>query len=157
MIGDDFVSGDLPLFKTVPFANDYKVSKNGVVISYRTSKAKILSGSTKGSARRPQLRFTLVNNNGDRDVLLATEIVYRTYVGEIPDGSGVYPIDNDYTNPSLENLELRESSVGNRGKFGKAWRLAMTYSQIVGVDKLIELLVSAIDSTKEIQNDTENS
>lgn len=109
---------------------NYKVGKDGTVISLRGLEPKVLKPQLTTQSNKKYLSVGLYNKDNRRNskgmkvpkMLYLHRIVWETYMGDIPEGFEIDHIDGNPHNCSLENLQLvthRENcSNHQRGKLG---------------------------------------
>lgn len=119
----------------IPYAPDYRVSRDGRVESRRNSVARLLKGCIVGAPTRRERRYTLQSPDGTI-TRTAAQLVADVYLGGIPDGLIVDYVDGDTMNASAENLFFREVVRHQSRMVAVCNEFAMRY----GYDALFELI-----------------
>lgn len=92
-------------FKDIPgYDGIYKISKDGVVISYKFNKPKIIKPSVA------EYMVVPLYKNGKQSLELLHRLLYKVFIGNIPEKMYVDHIDRNKLNNNLENLRLVTNS-----------------------------------------------
>lgn len=116
---------------------DYTVSIDGIVVSHKHGKTRVLKPLLVSQSVKKYLQVGLFNDHNRRNskgekvpkFTYVHRIVWETYMGEIPDKLEVDHIDENPHNNHLENLRLVTSKQNSRTHFRKEKGFLFTESR----------------------------
>lgn len=145
------------------YNGDYKIDKNGCVISFKRKKQRILTQS------KDYKGYPIVNlcNGNKKSIIRIHQLVAITFLNYVRNGKNdiiVDHIDNDKTNNSLDNLQLitnRENTSKDRNgyvgvSFDRRRNKFLAQIQINGKRKYLGRFDTAIEANNAYKNELNN-
>lgn len=83
----------------------YFITEDGVVTSYKGAKPRVLKQQKATQSKKGYYQVRLFNEDGNK-LQYIHRLVYKTFVGEIPNKMTIDHIDDDTSNNNIKNLKL---------------------------------------------------